>query len=147
VKGVKATRRMNPNMKSHLLLFVSLMSILLSVQPARAAKPVVNVSVQAVGPIGGWVGGIIYSDGSARGGGSICGIDFTGDGIPDTMRIVVVSGSWDPATGVLTMSGFLVDPKTGFTIPVTEVISGLSEGHNDLILFGSRHIVQIHTIP
>jgi len=146
--------------KNHVrkLAFLTILAIIsmipsVSVVFAAQPKPVAIFSVQSVAPVGIWIGGTILSDGTARGGGSICHVEDEFGGLLGPAEVYQVTGatnlnSWDPISGTLTLWGVFTNPLTGATFgPIPLVITGLSEGHNEVILFGGLHIIEVHSIP
>ena len=135
------------------LAILATISALPSVSVAFAAKPSVNFSVQSIAPIGIWFGGTILSDGTIKGSGSICHVEDEFGGLLGIAEVYQVRGatnlnSWNPNTGTLTLYGIFTNPKTRATLgPIPLVITGLIEGHNEVTLFGGRHIIEVHTIP
>ena len=135
------------------LTILATISALPSISVAFAAKPSVNFSVQSIAPVGIWIGGTILSDGTTNGAGSICHVEDEFGGALGIAEVYQVRGatnlnSWDPNTGTLTLWGIFTNPLTHATFgPIPLVIAGLSEGHNEVILFGGRHIIEVHTIP
>ncbi len=134
---------------------VLLLTVLTTISPVVAVKPpkpMVKFAIQNVGYEGGWISGTIYEDDSATGSGSICNLDFTVGPPPGeehglVWQVTVTAATWDGST--LTVWVDLYSPKLGILLAggPPEAIGGLSEGHNDIDIFGNRHIVQIHTIP
>ena len=138
------------------LLYLTILAAILalpSVSAALAATPTVNFSVQSIAPVGIWFGGTILSDGTTRGAGSICHVEDEFGGALGIAEVYQVRGatnlnSWNPNTGTLTLYGIFTNPKTRATLgPIPLVITGLIEGHNEVTLFGGRHIIEINTIP